>query len=369
MAGRLGAPLVVMLLAVAGCNGTSTGHGEFPPDPAALDTSAHALINMEVVPSGVLCIDLRVHGQDRTVAFRYSVTPGSRASLRSTGLPTGRVTFIAEAFDVACAAVTPGTNASWRSEPRDEVLLPATTAVVLLTLRRNGVSELSFDFEFAQECDPAMPVCEAGEFCAVLDCADRIGGCLERPASCPSVYEPVCGCNGITYSNLCEAARAGASVRQPGTCPCGGASGLACPPGYYCQQPPGACGAPGAEGVCAAPVVACPVERDPVCGCNGRTYDNVCAMTAAGQSLRHTGACVPSVCGGPDGIPCADFAMSCFYPDGVCPGSGAFGECRLRPAACPLGFGQVCGCNGVTYSTECRANLVGQSVRSRGACP
>ena len=35
---------------------------------------------------------------------------------------------------------------------------------------------------------------------------------------CPSVIQPVCGCNGITYRNNCEALRNGVVAWTPGTC-------------------------------------------------------------------------------------------------------------------------------------------------------
>ena len=45
--------------------------------------------------------------------------------------------------------------------------------------------------------------------------------CVEsrRPnCDCPMIYDPVCGCNDVTYGNACEAECAGITSYKPGVC-------------------------------------------------------------------------------------------------------------------------------------------------------
>lgn len=72
--------------------------------------------------------------------------------------------------------------------------------------------------EEAVEC-PATPMCGATEFCDfATSCGTEGGVCMPRPSDCPTDGEPVCGCDGLTYSSGCEAARGGVGVRHSGGC-------------------------------------------------------------------------------------------------------------------------------------------------------
>jgi hypothetical protein len=64
--------------------------------------------------------------------------------------------------------------------------------------------------------------CGAGQYCKMTPrmcrVSDGMGVCAVRPRICPRIFRPVCGCNGKTYANSCEAAAAGASVLHAGKC-------------------------------------------------------------------------------------------------------------------------------------------------------
>lgn len=65
--------------------------------------------------------------------------------------------------------------------------------------------------------------CDAGEYCKwepsqTCGAADHLGTCEPMPEVCIQLFDPVCGCNGQTYSNACFAAAAGQSVASQGAC-------------------------------------------------------------------------------------------------------------------------------------------------------
>jgi hypothetical protein len=145
--------------------------------------------------------------------------------------------------------------------------------------------------------------CATDEYCnytpeAICGRADATGTCTKILGGlCTANFEPVCGCDGMTYGNACEAGRAGMSVDHTGACAttgesCGGLRPVPCEDGFFCNYPTeSACGNGDRTGTCTAIPDACDDVLKPVCGCDGKPYSNACEANAMGTSVASQGAC------------------------------------------------------------------------------
>jgi len=120
-------------------------------------------------------------------------------------------------------------------------------------------------------------------------------------------------------------------------------------------------------GICEGGLGTClprPTECDDtitsfVCGCNGRTYQSECFASLDGVRLAQLGACNcqdNSTC---DADQFCALDDSCLNP----------GECLPRPSSCETAeIEPVCGCDNMTYDSQCSAFQAGARVSASGMC-
>ncbi|XP_068884782.1 ovoinhibitor-like [Aphelocoma coerulescens] len=250
----------------------------------------------------------------------------------------------------------------------------------------------SVEKEHDGECDP-KPV--------VVDCSNYQRTVTDDHVvvACPRIFKPVCGSDSFTYNNDCGICAYNAehdtNVTKIHEGPCKESVAVDCTR-YRTQTTK--------DG---KTLVACPRDLNPVCGTDGNTYDNECAICAHNVEQRthvgkrHSGQCrqktaeldcskfpARKVKGGKDLVRCPRILLPVCGTDGftydndcsICAHNVQHGtdvkkshdgRCKAESTpvdcstylsgtkageaigACPFILREICGTDGVTYSNDC----------------
>jgi len=220
---------------------------------------------------------------------------------------------------------------------------------------------------------PGGVLCPEGWFCDIdwglCNPWDYVGWCVPVPTACPDTYEPVCGCDGVTYTNDCYRQQALQLVAYYGEClvPCDPFMSGSCQDDYYCEAPAGLCGLDDIIGVCVPRTPDCEYSG-PQCGCDGISYNNACDRRAAGALLDHEGSCGIRGCISNMDCPSGSPQWFCEFEPGACTVTPN-AHCVPVPEWCdPMEDYPVCGCDNTPWANNCFRRQAMAQIAGIGGC-
>ncbi|XP_065829287.1 follistatin-A-like [Oscarella lobularis] len=210
--------------------------------------------------------------------------------------------------------------------------------------------------------------CDFGATCKVVSNSNYTCDCAR---ACSFHYDPVCGSDGKTYSNLCHLqtgsceAKMNLTVAIQGECP-DGCDYISCPPFATCIPT----NATHAECKCPSAFTGCNFGEY-VCGSDGNNYNSACKLRSEAckknQSIAiaSQGKCLDAC----TGVKC-DFGATC---KAVRMGNSNY-TCDCG-RVCPQHIDPVCGSDGKTYNNLCYLQIgsceakMNLTVAMKGNCP